>query len=77
VSAWCDRAACVGVDVEAFYPAESARQVPAEVAAVCGRCPVAEQCLTDALARDDVWHGIRAGLLPDQRQRMSRRRKAA
>lgn len=73
---WLDSAACQdpAVNSELFY---SARAVFfKEAIAVCGRCAVRKQCLTEALKTpfaDDS--GIRAGLNRPQRDEIRRSKK--
>ena len=72
---WRDRAACRDVDVDAdlFFPAaESGPAHDAHVAAakaVCARCPVRAECLTEA-AR--IPYGIAGGLTEHERRRLRR-----
>jgi hypothetical protein len=69
---WRDRAACRDTDPELFYPAaESGPTRHAQVAAakaVCARCPVRTECLTEALAR--IPYGIAGGLTEHERRRL-------
>jgi WhiB family transcriptional regulator, redox-sensing transcriptional regulator len=73
---WRDRAACrdVDVDAELFFPtAEAGPARDAQVAAakaVCARCPVRAECLTEALLR--IPHGIAGGLTEHERRRLRR-----
>lgn len=61
---WHAQAACRGEDVDLFYdPALYERGKT-----FCAKCPVAEDCLLDAA--DDHW-GVRGGLDPKQRQRLT------
>ncbi|WP_329264342.1 MULTISPECIES: WhiB family transcriptional regulator [unclassified Streptomyces] len=60
---WRERAACLHVDPELFFPISNSgpllRQID-EAKAVCGRCPVAEQCLEWAVRvgqADGIWGG--------------------
>lgn len=67
---WHDQALCAETDPEAFFPvagasAHAARQV-------CAACPVRTECLTDALDRHDVAHGVLGGLTPTQRRDLLR-----
>lgn len=62
---WREEAACRGLLPALFYPergedASSARDV-------CRTCPVAEECLTDALVEGERW-GIWAGTTPSERR---------
>jgi WhiB family redox-sensing transcriptional regulator len=60
---WRERAACLHVDPELFFPISNrgpALQQIDEAKAVCGRCPVAEQCLDWAVQVgqvDGIWGG--------------------
>ncbi|WP_328745277.1 WhiB family transcriptional regulator [Streptomyces sp. NBC_00285] len=60
---WRERAACLRVDPELFFPISNSgptlRQID-EAKAFCGGCPVAQQCLDWALRVgpvDGVWGG--------------------
>lgn len=72
---WRDRAACLGVDPELFFPV--ADTGPAHVAqveaakAVCAGCPVVAECLAEALAR--IPDGIAGGLTAAERRALRRR----
>ena len=62
---WRDRAACQHADPRVFFSGE---KTVAAAKAVCGGCPVREDCLTYALANDEpvgVWGGVTA----EERQR--------
>lgn len=67
---WAERAACIGLDVDLFFPA-SPDDVWPEIAAICGRCEVRDRCLETAL-RQGIWDGIWGGLSPDQRRKAAR-----
>lgn len=57
--AWQDRARCVEVDPELFFP-DHAGVTGEEAKQVCGLCEVRGECLAYALARpalDGVWGG--------------------
>ncbi|MFE6871793.1 WhiB family transcriptional regulator [Kitasatospora sp. NPDC057692] len=62
---WRESARCRGVDPELFFPIGSGTSFPTlvqsdEAKAVCGRCPVARQCLDwalDAAPVEGVWGG--------------------
>lgn len=64
---WRDQAACRGADTELFYPTEADDVTTAKAVAHCQVCPVADACLTDALATGDRY-GIRGGLTERQRR---------
>lgn len=60
---WRERAACLRVDPDLFFPISSSgptlRQID-EAKAVCGRCPVVERCLDWAVRMgrvDGIWGG--------------------
>ncbi len=72
--AWFARAACASTDPDAYFPAKGAQVKAAK--AVCGRCPVAADCLDYALATGQK-HGIWGGLSVNQRRRLARQRDAA
>lgn len=64
---WHDQAACRGVDTEQFFP--DVGDVPATARLVCGRCPVAAECLSYALS-DPALSGVWAGTSARQRKRL-------
>ena len=69
---WRDDAACRGHDTDDFFPATDEEAGPAK--AICGACPVREECLEFALAtrqEDGVW----GGLTETERRRLRRRRR--
>ncbi len=70
--AWRERAACRDVEPETFFPTATtgpARDAEvAEAKAVCARCPVRAECLTEALAR--IPYGIAGGLTEDERRQL-------
>ncbi|MBK6016306.1 WhiB family transcriptional regulator [Streptomyces sp. MBT53] len=60
---WRERAACLHVDPDLFFPISNSGltllQID-EAKAVCGRCPVADQCLEWAMRvgqPDGIWGG--------------------
>lgn len=67
---WADRAACSGHDPELWFcdsisadTASALRRREQVAKTICGGCPVAAECLADALARDDrygIWGGYSA-----------------
>ena len=71
---WRDDAACAETDPEIFYPEKGGSL--SEARQVCAGCEVREQCLADALARDERF-GIWGGLSTPQRQRLRRRDRPA
>ena len=75
---WRDLAACRGMATADFYSRQERAQ--ARAIAVCRSCPVALECLEDALAfeagtkRDT--YGIRGGMIAADRIALVRARKA-
>ncbi|MGH8901156.1 MAG: WhiB family transcriptional regulator [Egibacteraceae bacterium] len=71
---WRDRAACLGLDVELFFPLGAtgpALEQTERAKAVCARCPVSASCLEWAL-RTNQDAGIWGGLTEDQRRTLRR-----
>lgn len=81
--AWSDGAACSGLPVEMFYPEVGATSIHSPAAkAICRDCPVARECLFDALTDDPGDdHGIRGATTKRERAklrtRLAARRAAA
>lgn len=74
MSAWSDSAACRTVNPDLFHPGGTTGpwlRVIGQAKAICRRCPVAETCLNDALARRDQ-DGIRGGLTETERASLRR-----
>jgi hypothetical protein len=46
---WHGQRACVGIPPEVFFPAPNDRAGVREAKAICGDCPVRNQCLDEAL----------------------------
>jgi hypothetical protein len=78
---WWDHAACRGMDTTEFFRHESRSghaRIPAWIAELCAGCPVADDCLADALdTPPNVDQGIRAGTTTRQRLRLRRVSNAA
>lgn len=73
--AWRDEAACVGQDLEVFFPETSGNCRKARQ--VCFSCPVRVECLVDSLSHETFSEfGIRGGLTPEQRRKIVRRKRA-
>lgn len=73
---WADRAACRDEDPELFFPQRYDSRQADTAKAVCARCLVSAECLTDALAPDNRHtEGIRAGLTPDEVRTLRRLNK--
>lgn len=71
---WRDDAACVDVDTGLFFPPTDDPNSPLwnPARAVCATCPVADECLDEALAHREGY-GLRAGLTPSERTNLIRR----
>jgi WhiB family redox-sensing transcriptional regulator len=70
---WRSRSACRDQDPELFFPAQGSLAVFVQLArakAICGRCPVARECLRYALATGQ--HGVWGGTSEDERRAMRR-----
>lgn len=76
---WRHRAACRDEDPELFFPigesGPALRQAGAALA-VCARCPVRSECLTDAIEKGDLY-GVRGGLTERELRAEHRRWKRA
>ena len=76
---WRDRAPCLGVDPELFFPIGNTG--PAlfqieEAKAVCRRCEVVEPCLSWAVESRQE-DGVSGGLSADERRAVNRRNARA
>src|SRR5690606_26593242 len=72
---WRDLAACRDEDPELFFPIGTSGPALLQVEqakAVCRRCPAAEQCLAEALQRQE--YGIWGGTTEAERAELTRRR---
>jgi len=79
MTAWRDRAACIGEDPELFFPDGStgpALRQTEEAKAVCRRCDVAEICLQWAL-ESGQGAGVWGGLSEDERRALRGRQARA
>ena len=74
-SSWTSAAACLDVALDVFFPGPGHRNDAA--LAVCGRCPVRQQCLDEAIADPDLDFGVRGGADVAARQLMRRNRLAS
>ena len=70
---WRDDALCAETDPEAFFPEKGASSKDAK--RVCAQCSVREQCLADALSKDESF-GVWGGLSARERRRLKNRRPA-
>ncbi len=65
---WRHSAACTQTDPELFFPEKG--NPSREARAVCVRCPVRAECLTDALAQARVY-GVWGGTTERERRRLT------
>lgn len=72
---WRHRAICRDEEPELFFPVGTALRQTEEAKAVCGRCPVRQECLTWALDHQDF--GIAGGLTEDERNKLKVKRGLA
>lgn len=66
---WMDRAACIGMDTELFFPDPGGNPNPA--LAVCRRCPVTVECLEFGQKLARRWGGqagVFGGMTANQRR---------
>ena len=79
---WRDRAACLGVDPELFFPIGNTGPALLQIEeanVVCGRCEVVEPCLSWAVEsrqEDGVWGGLSADERRSVKRRNARARRA-
>lgn len=79
--AWQDDAACRGEDLALFFGTEGERPPARDVRerkakAICGQCPVRNECLDFALTRpekDGLWGGLSEDERASERRRRMRR----
>ena len=72
---WRDRAACLSVDPELFFPVGNTGPAVEQIdraKAVCSHCPVTEYCLQYALDTNQD-SGVWGGLSEDERRALKRR----
>jgi len=65
---WRRSAACRDEDPELFFPVKATQS--REARAVCARCPVRAECLTDALAQNRVY-GVWGGTTEQGRRKLA------
>jgi WhiB family redox-sensing transcriptional regulator len=79
---WRDRAACLGLDPDVFFPLSNDWKGRADIGkvleakAICARCPSRQACLDDAIESKDAW-SIRGGLTPQERSHLPERAVAS
>lgn len=71
--AWQDQAACRTHDPALWFPGDGDSKTAARAKLICQTCPVADQCLTDAIERRERY-GIWGGMGWEQRRVETRRR---
>lgn len=72
---WRDKSACLTVDPELFFPVGNTGPALDQIEkakAVCGGCPVVENCLQYALESNQD-SGVWGGLSEDERRALKRR----
>ncbi|MEU3990173.1 WhiB family transcriptional regulator [Streptomyces platensis] len=77
---WRDQALCRETDPDEFVPDVCHPGIVAELKTICGRCPVTDTCLTEALAEEQglpaqLRSGIRGGTTPRERTAIAKRRQ--
>jgi WhiB family redox-sensing transcriptional regulator len=76
---WMERANCIGVDPDLFFPTGRRYGAAVEVrraVAICNECEVRLECLEYALANGEK-HGVWGGKSVRERQRIARARRRA
>ena len=75
---WLDEAACRGKPTQWWFAGDG-RNLNTKTAKraleICAACPVRDACLDWALEIPQPWHGIFAGMSPQQRKREQKRRE--
>lgn len=79
---WSDRAICADLNPTVMEPADEDEKAIAYARSICGRCPVAAECLNAALREERaadryMRDGMRGGLTPAERCTEYRRRQRA
>ncbi len=69
---WMDRAECVGLDVDLFFPPRGGNVGAAKK--ICFQCSVRHECLEHAIANGEQW-GVRGGTSERERRVIVRRRR--
>jgi WhiB family redox-sensing transcriptional regulator len=72
--AWRKEANCIGADLEIFFPDIPTNRSSLEAKALCRQCPVALECLEEALQQPEEF-GIFGGLTRDERQGLRSKEK--
>ena len=69
---WREDAACRGVDIDIFFPADETEEASGRAKAICADCTVADTCLQYSLATNQA-EGVWGGLDANERRRLRRR----
>jgi len=69
---WREKAACLGMDIEVFFP-DPPHKKPTFAVAVCNTCKVKAECRREADSNLDMYQGVWGGTT--QRQRISEHRE--
>lgn len=74
---WVEDAACRDHPTSWFFPGRGDDLAVQVALAICRTCPVRQDCLTDALAREDsqTRSGIVGGMTVSERARLARSRR--
>lgn len=70
--AWLEYAACTRVDPCIFF--SESKKLQARAIQVCESCPVTEQCLEDAIVKNEMY-GIRGGKTERERRMILAKRR--
>lgn len=70
---WRERAACRGMDTEAFFPAQGEHHLAREARNICAPCPVRKECLQYAIDQR-IREGVFGGMTENDRRRGRRKR---
>lgn len=73
---WLTKAACRNARPEIFFPKSTEDEDAAAARRVCRSCPVALECLRDALETGEP-HGIRGGQTSRQRKALLKKARRA
>jgi hypothetical protein len=67
---WADQAACRDSDLATFFPTVGDRRTYLTAIAICGDCPVRQDCL-DYAVTNRIKFGVWGGLNEDRRRRLA------
>lgn len=76
---WRDSAACLGTDLDVFFPENQGRDPYRRARAICSDCPVSDECLEAEMKFEGnapvrLRAGMRGGLTPEGRLELHRLR---